>query len=129
MLTLSVTDPTSNIGRTIVTELVMPIARSGDRATSGAADTQPQSIKPTSLASPSTATQPCETLSLVLGPLHLDVLGNLVQLNETNLEIIAGPGPGGRLRNLLCDVGDLMDGAARPAEIVRRLNTLLETIG
>jgi hypothetical protein len=128
-LTLSVTDPTSNTARTIVTELVMPIARSGDRATSGTADTQPPSIRPTSLASPSAATQPCETLSLVLGPLHLDVLGNPVQLNETNLEIIAGNGTGERLRNVLCEVGDLMDRAARPAEIVRMLNTLLETIG
>jgi len=129
MLTLNITDPTSNAARAIVTELAMPILRSGDRATAGAADAQTQPIRPTSLASPSAATQACETLSLVFGSLRLSMIGNPVQLNETSVEIIAMPGTGERLRNVLCEVSGLMNGSARTADVVRKLNTLLETIG
>jgi len=128
-LTMSVTDTTTNAARTVVTELAMPIARSSDSGTSIPADTEPQTTSSTSLASPSATALPCETLRLVLGPLQLDLLGNAVQLNEANLDIIAVPGASGPLRSLLCDVAGLMEGAAPPAQIVRRLNTLLDTLG
>jgi hypothetical protein len=128
-LTLSITDPTSSAARAIVTELAMPISRPGDRAISGAADAQTQPLRPASLASPSATTQQCETLSLLLGSLRLDVAGNPVQLNETSLEILVMPGTGERLRNVLCEVSGLINGSARPVEIVRKLNTLLDTIG
>jgi hypothetical protein len=43
----------------------------------------------------------CPVLNLILGPLHLDLLGLVVDLNKVNLVITATPG-GGALGNLFC---------------------------
>jgi len=51
----------------------------------------------------------CQILSLTLGPLHLDVLGLVVDLNQVNLDITAVPGSGNLLGNLLCSVSHLLD--------------------
>jgi hypothetical protein len=45
----------------------------------------------------------------VLGPLHLDLLGLNVDLNQVHLNITAQPGPGNLLGNLLCSVTNLLD--------------------
>ena len=52
----------------------------------------------------------CKILQLDPGPLHLDVLGLVVDLNAVNLNITAQPGPGNLLGNLLCAVAGLLDG-------------------
>jgi hypothetical protein len=52
----------------------------------------------------------CDILNLVLGPLHLDVLGLVVDLDTVVLDIVAQPGPGNLLGNLLCQVAGLLDG-------------------
>ena len=50
----------------------------------------------------SSATVPtCPVLNLILGPLHLDLLGLVVDLNKVNLVITATPG-GGALGDLFC---------------------------
>jgi hypothetical protein len=51
----------------------------------------------------------CPVLSLTLGPLHLDLLGLVVDLNQVNLNITAQSGPGNLLGNLLCSVAGLLD--------------------
>jgi hypothetical protein len=51
----------------------------------------------------------CDVLSLQLGPLHLDLLGLVIDLNRINLHITAEPGPGNLLGNLLCAVTGLLD--------------------
>jgi hypothetical protein len=51
----------------------------------------------------------CQVLDLVLGPLHLDLLGLNVDLNQVHLNITAQPGPGNLLGNLLCSVTHLLD--------------------
>ena len=51
----------------------------------------------------------CSILSLTLGPLHLDLLGLVVDLNQVNLNITAVPGAGNLLGNLLCDVANLLN--------------------
>lgn len=57
------------------------------------------------------ANQPaCDILNLVLGPLHLDVLGLVVDLNQVVLNITAQPGAGNLLGNLLCSIVGLLDG-------------------
>jgi hypothetical protein len=56
--------------------------------------------------SPKTTTSqvaPCPVLNLVLGPLHLDLLGLVVDLNQVNLTITATPG-GGALGDLFCSL-------------------------
>ena len=51
----------------------------------------------------------CEILDLTLGPLHLDLLGLVVDLNQVHLTITAEQGPGNLLGNLLCAVAGLLD--------------------
>jgi hypothetical protein len=71
----------------------------------------------------------CQVLDLTLGPLHLDLLGLVVDLNQVHLNITAQPGPGNLLGNLLCSVTHLLDntGASGNAiqNLVARLNALL----
>jgi hypothetical protein len=51
----------------------------------------------------------CGILSLVLGPLDLDLLGLNVNLNKVVLDIVATPGAGELLGNLLCAVANLLN--------------------
>ena len=52
----------------------------------------------------------CDILNLVLGPLDLNLLGLEVHLDTVVLDIVAQPGPGNLLGNLLCAVAGLLDG-------------------
>lgn len=61
-------------------------------------------IPVTSLSDPT-----CPILSLTLGPLHLDVLGLVVDLNQIVLNITAVGAPGNLLGNLLCSVANLLN--------------------
>lgn len=71
----------------------------------------------------------CSILSLTLGPLHLDVLGLVVDLNQVNLNITAVPGAGNLLGNLLCDVAGLLNGTGSPlSAIVSDLNMILKAL-
>ena len=70
----------------------------------------------------------CRILDLTLGPLHLDLLGLVIDLNQVHLTITAVPGPGNLLGNLLCAVAHLLDNNASPTalqQIVNLLNQLL----
>jgi hypothetical protein len=51
----------------------------------------------------------CDILNLVLGPLDLNILGLEVHLNQVLLDIVAVPGAGQLLGNLLCAVAGLLD--------------------
>jgi hypothetical protein len=62
-----------------------------------------------SLAAPAAATGSCQILDLTLGPLHLDLLGLVVDLNQVHLQITAQQGSGNLLGNLLCAVAGLLD--------------------
>lgn len=52
----------------------------------------------------------CTILNLVLGPIHLNLLGLVVNLNVVHLNITAVPGPGNLLGNLLCAIANLLNG-------------------
>jgi len=71
------------------------------------------------------ATGSCSILSLTLGPLHLDLLGLVIDLNQVNLNITAQPGPGNLLGNLLCDVANLLNGGGG---ILGNLSNLLNQL-
>jgi len=67
-------------------------------------------MRPLSLTVPITArtaqtTGVCQVLDLVLGPLHLDLLGLVIDLNKIHLSITATPG-GGILGNLFCGLAN-----------------------
>lgn len=72
----------------------------------------------------------CEILSLQLGPLHLDVLGLVIDLDQVNLEITAEQGPGNLLGNLLCAVAGLLDnpGSGALHGIANLLNQILSIL-
>jgi hypothetical protein len=60
-------------------------------------------------AAAAAATGSCQILNLTLGPLHLDLLGLVVDLNQIHLQITAQQGSGNLLGNLLCAVAGLLD--------------------
>ena len=70
----------------------------------------------------------CSILNLVLGPLHLDLLGLVVDLNQVVLDITGATGAGNLLGNLLCAVTGLLDlpGAiAAVTNILGNINNIL----
>lgn len=70
------------------------------------------------------ATNSCDILNLVLGPLHLNVLGLNVDLNQVVLNITGQTGAGNLLGNLLCAVAGLLDGSG-VTNLAGLLNQLL----
>ena len=82
-----------------------------------------------SFAVPITPTAACNVLSLNLGPLHLDLLGLVIDLNPVILNITAQPGPGQLLGNLLCAVAHLLDNGGPLTGVSALLNRLLGGLG
>ena len=77
-----------------------------------------------------TANGSCTILTLDLGPLHLDLLGLVVDLAPVNLDVTAVPGAGNLLGNLLCAVAGLFDGSGGAlGGISALLNRLLSGLG
>lgn len=71
----------------------------------------------------------CQVLTLDLGPLHLDLLGLVIDLAPVNLDITAVPGAGNLLGNLLCAVTHLLDNGGPVTGISALLNRLLTGLG
>ena len=67
----------------------------------------------------------CDILNLVLGPLDLNLLGLEVHLNRVVLDIVATPGTGNLLGNLLCAVAGLLDNTGVLPQIRQILNSIL----
>ena len=87
-----------------------------------------QTVTDTAASAPLAATGTCKILDLTLGPLHLDLLGLVVDLNQVHLTITAQRGPGNLLGNLLCAVANLLNGSPSPTalqQIVNLLNQIL----
>jgi len=70
----------------------------------------------------------CDILNLVLGPLDLNLLGLEIHLNRVVLDIVAVPGAGNLLGNLLCAVAGLLDGTGLNNLQLLRLSNLLNRI-
>ena len=81
------------------------------------------------------ASQTCEILNLVLGPLHLDLLGLVIDLNQVVLNITAEQGAGNLLGNLLCAITNLLNGTGSGSgtglvgQLTQSLNQLLAALG
>jgi hypothetical protein len=84
---------------------------------------QPFSVPVTSLASGGS----CTILDLTLGPLHLDLLGLVIDLNQVHLTITGQQGPGNLLGNLLCGLANALNGGGGGglANLLNRLLGLL----
>jgi hypothetical protein len=98
LLTGTLTDETgavSAIARTVALPVLLPTSDPGN-AMSGDASAQGVVVQ-----------QTCDVLHLTLGPLHLDLLGLIVDLNQVQLDITADPA-GGLLGALLCAIAGLL---------------------
>jgi len=84
----------------------------------------PVSQTVTTTVTNATAAGSCRVLDLGLGPLHLNLLGLAVDLNQVNLDIVAQQGPGNLLGNLLCAVANLLNGG-NTGGLATLLNRLL----
>ena len=109
-LTATVTDATGNVIRTIVTQIAMPVNNAAGGAAAAAAGS-------------------CDILNLVLGPLHLDLLGLVVDLNQVVLNITGQTGAGNLLGNLLCAITGLLDAGSLGQQLVNLLNQLIGVLG
>lgn len=76
-----------------------------------------------------TANRVCTILTLDLGPLDLDLLGLVIELNRVELDITAVSGPGNLLGNLLCAIAGLLDRTGPLTGIAALLNRLLTGLG
>jgi hypothetical protein len=94
----------------------------------GATFTEDIARAPATLTKGGAPTAPtCQILNLDLGPLHLDLLGLVVDLDEVHLDITAVSGPGALLGNLLCSLVGLLDpagGSPLQTAITNLLNTI-----
>ncbi|BCJ47558.1 hypothetical protein GCM10010168_19160 [Actinoplanes ianthinogenes] len=77
----------------------------------------------------SIAAATCQVLNLVLGPLHLDLLGLVIDLNQVHLLITAVQAPGNLLGNLLCAITHLLDGTPTAGGLAALLNAILALLG
>ena len=83
-----------------------------------------QTVTNMAASAPVQATGSCRILDLTLGPLHLDLLGLVVDLNQVHLVITAQQGPGNLLGNLLCAIAHLLDGSGSPTALQQIANLL-----
>jgi hypothetical protein len=70
----------------------------------------------------------CPILSLNLGPLHLNLLGLVVDLNQVVLNVVAQSGAGNLLGNLLCAVSNLLNSGGAPQGLLQGVASLLNQI-
>jgi hypothetical protein len=76
------------------------------------------------------ATGTCQILDLTIGPIHLDLLGLIVDTNTIHLQITAQSGPGNLLGNLLCSVAHLLDNpSGQLTGVINLLNNILRQGG
>lgn len=71
----------------------------------------------------------CGILLLDLGPLHLDLLGLVVDLNEVVLDITGQTGSGNLLGNLLCALTGLLDVPGAIAGIINLIDSINNLLG
>ena len=107
----TVTD-SNGAGRTVVSTVALPVSKAPAGAAACSDDV-------------SGSMQQCDVLNLVLGPLNLDLLGLVIQLDTVVLDIFAVPGAGNLLGNLLCAITGLLDANSIGQQIVNLLNQLI----
>jgi len=75
----------------------------------------------------------CPILHLAIGPINLNLLGLVVTTQPIVIDIVAVPGPGNLLGNLLCAIAGLLDPGGTLsgllAQLVALLNQLLGALG
>ena len=86
-----------------------------------------QTINATASAPVTGGTGTCTILDLTLGPIHLDLLGLVVDTNQIHLTITGQQG--NLLGNLLCGIANALNGGAPANQLANLLNHLLAILG
>jgi hypothetical protein len=133
-VTATVKDATGTVVRTFVSDAVVPVTGGGSRVAKAAANVGAPvggSCDGGDVAADTGVAQlgSCDILSLVLGPLHLDLLGLVIDLNQVVLDITAQTGAGNLLGNLLCAITGLLDAGSLGTQLVNLLNQLIGVLG
>jgi len=81
-----------------------------------------------SITAPLQVSGSCQILSLTIGPIHLNLLGLVIDLNQIVLNITAVPGAGNLLGNLLCAVANLLNQGGPLSNLLNQLSTVLNQI-
>ena len=111
-----------NSSRQIVPLNITSVVREGNQLVArGLMGDQPFTAPMTLTATPNPADPDCPILNLELGPIHLDLLGLIVDTSRICLDIEADP-DGGILGNLLCGIANLLN-TGTP------LGTILDDLG
>lgn len=104
--------------RDVSQNVSIPVERINGRSLAGASAAESAEVG---------AAAACDILTLVLGPLDLNLLGLRVELNQINLRITAIPGAG-LLGDLLCAVVGLLSPLGALARIAGLLNDILDAL-
>jgi hypothetical protein len=134
VLELVLTDQDGDVVRELRKRVVQPISMvpaGGDgSATPSSYQASPAALSGAAAVTPATVPVPegCDVLNLVLGPLDLNLLGLAIVLQQVQLDIVAVPGAGALLGNLLCAVAGLLDGGFSLRLIADLLNAILAII-
>jgi hypothetical protein len=103
--------------RTVVSSLAVPVTASAVAQQAGLVQQQQAS---------------CPVLHLAIGPINLNLLGLQIVTQPIVVDIVAVPGPGNLLGNLLCTIAGLLDpGGALPRllnQLIGLLNQLLRSL-
>lgn len=96
--------------------------------------TAPSSVVGVSGSSVAGQGNACDVLNLALGPIELNLLGLLVELDDCDggpvtVDITAEPGEGRLLGNLLCSLSGLLDRGANDRAINRLIMRITRVIG
>jgi hypothetical protein len=128
VLNMVLTDAEGNVFREISRTVVAPVTRQAPApaagTSSGGLSVTPAAFAPAAIPVP----EGCDILNLVLGPLDLNLLGLVIVLQQVQLDIVAVPGAGALLGNLLCAVAGLLDGGFDLGIIADVLNAVLAVI-
>jgi len=104
----------NDAGQVVAQGVTMPV----DLAATAAAN------PPVSATGEPAAQATCNILNLVLGPLHLDLLGLVIDLNQVILHITGETGANALLGNLLCGILGLLNPLGTLTQLLDLLNQL-----
>ena len=130
----TVTDA-SGAKTSVVKNIAWPVATGAAARTAAPANAAPSNFVRTAAGNTAAADgmlkvqASCDILNLVLGPLHLDLLGLVIDLNRVILNITGQTGAGNLLGNLLCGITGILDGVGIGAQLAQLLNQLLSLLG
>jgi len=115
--------PTTQVNQILPLSITNVVNQVGGLVANGLLGSTPFTAPLTLTATPNQADASCPILDLTLGPIDLNLLGLEVKTSQICLSITAEHGPGNLLGNLLCGVGNLLNGGTPLGDILGGLTS------